>query len=111
MTEAADALLGALRACWSNLPPGLSPSIRRLDAEPETHSAEDGGTIHVPLRDGGLLLQENDRPDEDAYVTLSDINSDVHLTLPVDLLDRLADVGDVVVVVSRTRRLDVAEKR
>lgn len=61
--------------------------------------AEKDATIYVPLRGGDLNLTANDGPDEDGYVTLSDDASDVHLTLPADLLDRLAKAGDVVMVV------------
>lgn len=60
-------------------------------------------SIYVPLRGGDLNLTANDGPDEDGYVTLSDAAADVHLTLPVDLLDRLAEAGDVVMVVKEAR--------
>lgn len=55
-------------------------------------------TIRIPLRGGDLTLTQNDEPDEDGFVTLTDAEADMHLTLPADLLDRLTEVGDVVTV-------------
>ena len=53
-------------------------------------------TIRIPLRDGDLTLTQNDAPDEDGFVTFTDPHADMHLTLPVALFERLAEVGDVV---------------
>jgi hypothetical protein len=53
-------------------------------------------SIYIPLRGGDLTLTQNDAPDEDGFVTLTDPEADMHITLPAALFERLAEVGDVV---------------
>jgi hypothetical protein len=67
--------------------------------------------IRIPLREADLDLTPNDVDDEDGYLTLTDPEADIHVTLPRVLFDRLAEIGDVVTLWDAAEVVGAEEKR